>query len=358
MNPNSLSTNIAVTLLTVVMVVVLPWLDRKICLKLGVSLTDGVSDNPKADRLLHLRKYLLIFVFCIYLLLVAYVAFLSRSAMDDYAVHIDLYHDLASTLRIDFGFLGFLHTLFTEGFRSAAEHVKVGSLENVAQVYMNVCMFIPMGYLLPYVFDWFRVRPKFRTVTVCFLASLAVENLQLATRLGYYDIDDLASNTIGGFAGVLLYISFARALTNPEWKKDNKRVRIWRRDSRKKALYPFFRKIHISRATVFAKDRNEVMDFFMSRLGMYLEDTETDAEGNVSLLFYFGKNQIEVRCPKKELSLPAQTITIACNNSEYMKRRLEKQGVKVSDYKADIYSGLRTFEIYGPDNMTITIIEE
>ena len=58
-DPNSVSTNIFVTVLTLVMVFALPFADRKICGKLGVSLNDGVSSNPDADKLLHLRKYIL-----------------------------------------------------------------------------------------------------------------------------------------------------------------------------------------------------------------------------------------------------------------------------------------------------------
>lgn len=94
----SLKVNIMVTLLTVVMVFMLPWLDHFICRKLGVSLSDGISTNLDADRLLHIRKILLIIMFCVYLRAVSYVTFFSRSAADDYQLHIALFQDLGDSM--------------------------------------------------------------------------------------------------------------------------------------------------------------------------------------------------------------------------------------------------------------------
>lgn len=56
----SIKLNIMVTVLTAIMVFVLPWLDHFICRKLKVSLNDSLSANPNADKILHARKYLLI----------------------------------------------------------------------------------------------------------------------------------------------------------------------------------------------------------------------------------------------------------------------------------------------------------
>ena len=358
-DPNSVSTNIFVTVLTLVMVFALPFADRKICGKHGVSLNDGVSSNPDADKLLHLRKYILIGVFALYLLLVGYVAFFSRSAAADYRVHIALYENLAKSFKIDFGILGFIGSIFRDGLEAALAHVKVQHFENIAQVYMNICMFIPMGYLLPYVFDWFRKHPKRRTVTVSFLASLAIENIQLITKLGYYDIDDIFSNTIGGFIGVLFYMSAAYVLTHPDWRQELQNVRLWRSEAKNYALYPFFRKVRFARVRAFAKHDTEVLDWFVTRMGMYLRRTLRDEEhGRVYFLFEFGKNQLEIICDPSGRVPAGQTVTLACNNSEYLKKRLENFGIPVSDYTADSYTGLRTFSFTAPDNIQIIIIEE
>ena len=56
---NSLTTVILVTVMVAVMVLMLPWLDRKISSRLGLNLHGGLSANPDADRLLRVRQYIL-----------------------------------------------------------------------------------------------------------------------------------------------------------------------------------------------------------------------------------------------------------------------------------------------------------
>ena len=63
---------------------------------------------------------------------------------------------MANSIKIDFGVLGFIVSIFRDGLNEALNHVRVTHVEEISQVYLNVCMFIPMGYLLPYIFDWFR----------------------------------------------------------------------------------------------------------------------------------------------------------------------------------------------------------
>ena len=56
LDANSLTTNILVTVMVGLLVIVLPWMDRKICARLGVNLHGGLSPNPQADRLLRIRQ--------------------------------------------------------------------------------------------------------------------------------------------------------------------------------------------------------------------------------------------------------------------------------------------------------------
>jgi len=73
LNANRMSTNIIVTVLVLVMVFLLPLLDRRICARLGINLHHGVSSNPNADTLLEIRQLLLFGVFFIYLMVFAYL---------------------------------------------------------------------------------------------------------------------------------------------------------------------------------------------------------------------------------------------------------------------------------------------
>ena len=358
-NPNGFSTFIMVTLLTVIMVVLLPAIDYFVCKKAGLSLSDGVSQNPDADILLRYRKLLLVLMFLLYLFAAGYVTFFSRSAAEDYRIHAMLFKDLANSVSIDYGFFDAVMNFFVNGYTDAMKYVHIVSTDNIAQVYMNVMLFIPMGYLLPYVFDWYRRDVSRRTILTCIAATFFIENTQLITKMGFYDVDDLAANSLGGIIGQGLYIAVAYVLTHPSWRQELKHLRSWRRNAKDKALFPFFSRMHITRATVCCNDQKAVTDFLMNDLGFYLRKTITATDTwNLRLLLQCGKTDIEVICLKKPMELPPQRITIAANNSEHIRDNLIKKGIPVSGYEGDALTGLRTFSVEGPEQITIMFIEE
>ncbi|MDD6844354.1 MAG: VanZ family protein [Clostridia bacterium] len=72
----------------------------------------------------------------------------------------------------------------------------------ILNVVGNVVAFIPFGYFLPRLFKY---RIKFiRAALITFDLSLAIEIIQLLTRVGSLDVDDLFLNTIGGVIGYIL----------------------------------------------------------------------------------------------------------------------------------------------------------
>ena len=67
----------------------------------------------------------------------------------------------------------------------------------------NVIAFIPFGYLLP---KMVKKKPGlFHTVLFSLEFSLLVELIQLISRTGSFDVDDLILNTFGGLIGYILY---------------------------------------------------------------------------------------------------------------------------------------------------------
>ncbi len=353
------STEIAVTIMMFVMVFLMPLCDHLICSKLGVNLRDGVSKNPMADEILHIRKRILIYIFITYLALLSYVAFFSRSAAKDYLLHISFYEDLSNSVKIDYGVLGLLKVLFTEGPAAALSHIKIVNMDDLMQVYLNVVMFVPMGYLLPYVFDWYRRnRMMVKVVFTSFLATLLIENIQLITKLGFYDCDDIISNTLGGFLGGCFYLMFAYVLVHPDFRKEFWQRLLWRIRSRGSAFYPFYHKLHVARISVYAHDKEEIREFYEKKLGFRLRNRKEISEDETHYLFEFRKNQLEVRCSPTYKDPPLQNIMLACNNSEYLKQNLEKHGISCSTYEEDPYTKLRIFHFMGPDEEYFTIIEE
>ena len=67
----------------------------------------------------------------------------------------------------------------------------------------NVAAFMPFGFFLP-IFSR-RCRHFFNTVFYTLELSLTVELIQLVTKVGSFDVDDLILNTLGGAMGFLVY---------------------------------------------------------------------------------------------------------------------------------------------------------
>lgn len=356
-NTSSLEVNIIVTVLVFVMVFLMPWLDRRICSRLGISLHEGINTNPDAGKLLVWRKIILIIIFILYLLCVAYVTFFSRTEADSYSVHAGpLFEDFKASFYIDFGLLDIINILFTEGIGSALNHISIVSVSGIAQVYLNVAMLVPMGYLLPYIFDWFRRDVSRRTIPACFLFSVLIENIQLLTRHGMYDLDDICSNTIGGIIGQALFIAVAYVNTHPQWRSELRQRRKWRRRAAGKPLFPFMKRIRTVRTTVFTADEETLRSFLEDTLGFFLLK-EAD-EGERKLLYDCGSSQVEVIVVPGGTVLPMQEIMLGANNSDLILKHLEKKGVEVSSYELDDYTQRRTFRIVSPEGLNIIFLEE
>lgn len=74
----------------------------------------------------------------------------------------------------------------------------------VANIAGNICLFIPFGALL---FVWKGKPVSFLEVTLSsFLLSLVIELVQLVSRVGVCDVDDMILNTVGGMIGYFVYL--------------------------------------------------------------------------------------------------------------------------------------------------------
>ena len=67
----------------------------------------------------------------------------------------------------------------------------------------NVLIFIPFGAILPVLIK--RMRNCFLTVGAGALMSLWIEALQLLTRVGSFDVDDILLNAFGSLVGFILF---------------------------------------------------------------------------------------------------------------------------------------------------------
>jgi len=85
--------------------------------------------------------------------------------------------------------------------------------------FLNVLLFVPYGFIVQWL-PWFSRLKKgigiFLSTGVCLASSLMIEIVQLLTGRGYYELEDLLCNTVGGFVGVLLYWAVYKLIVTEE----------------------------------------------------------------------------------------------------------------------------------------------
>ena len=77
----------------------------------------------------------------------------------------------------------------------------------VMNVIGNIVVFMPIGMFLPSLFS--RCKNVLLTAVVSLELSLCVEVIQLITRVGSFDVDDLLLNTLGGICGAVIYTIYS-----------------------------------------------------------------------------------------------------------------------------------------------------
>lgn len=80
---------------------------------------------------------------------------------------------------------------------------QVGFRAMFLNIYGNVLCFLPFGAILPVLSK--RCRYLAAITLLSFEFSLLVETVQLITKVGTFDVDDLFLNTIGGILGYLIF---------------------------------------------------------------------------------------------------------------------------------------------------------
>ena len=80
---------------------------------------------------------------------------------------------------------------------------KLGYFSVILNLVGNVICFMPFGFVIPVLAV--RYRGLGKMLLLSFLASLLVETIQLFSKLGSFDVDDILLNTLGGVLGYLLF---------------------------------------------------------------------------------------------------------------------------------------------------------
>ena len=359
MDYGSLTTCLYVTVLVLFLVIGIPIIDTLVCRKIGLNPVGGKNRTLASNRLYVVRRVLLFVGFAIYLVGFLYTTLFSRAAAADYKVHIDLFRRFIDNI-IDFGVLGYILGVVSGGIIKLPSEITTSSINGITELYLNIMLFIPMGYFLPYLFKWFRRDDiKLKVTVASFLISLSLENIQLITKRGFYDIDDIVCNTLGGFLGGALFITFAFVVTHPDWRKERARYKRWSKNAKQRTLYPFAKNMTISRTFLRATDETNIWDFYVKKLGFRVvgQLIPEDSLGTVFLM-ELGNSQVEILCSNEEETLDRQTLIISVTKPDKVRTRLENSGIDVGPYTQDPFTGLNCFSFDAPDNVRVVILAQ
>ena len=81
---------------------------------------------------------------------------------------------------------------------------QLGNFAVFSNIFGNVIGFLPWGFILPIIFR--RMDRVFLIFLSGLLLSLIVEVIQLISKVGCFDVDDLILNTLGAVLGYVFFV--------------------------------------------------------------------------------------------------------------------------------------------------------
>lgn len=85
---------------------------------------------------------------------------------------------------------------------------EIGTWNVMLNLLGNVICFVPFGFVLPIISR--SQRRGYKILLLSFLCSLLVELIQLVSKVGSCDVDDIILNTFGGMLGFFLFFAGRR----------------------------------------------------------------------------------------------------------------------------------------------------
>lgn len=130
-------------------------------------------------------------------------------------VHIPLRRRLLACLILFYACFLLMITLFNREpgsrggvFTDLLSYISAGRITDIQQfIYsvLNWFLFLPWGVLLALLWEESTTPRRVAMATLCcFVTSCAIECLQLATARGYFELEDILMNTLGGMVGAIL----------------------------------------------------------------------------------------------------------------------------------------------------------
>ena len=171
----------------------------------GLCVLGGLFLVPRAINMcpsivLRIRcKYILFFS---YLGGVLWLTLGQRIGMEVSQVRLKPFYVIRQMLNCGFGFKKISVVACRSIFSNSKNIFNAAHTTPVEDLFLNIILFIPFGFLLPYI----APKLKFKTIFLMgFACSCTIEIIQLIAKWGCCDIDDVINNTLGTCIGYLCY---------------------------------------------------------------------------------------------------------------------------------------------------------
>lgn len=153
-------------------------------------------------------------VFVIYIVGNLSFTIFNRETQAAASVYLTPGRDFRIAFHLDLGLNGTLQALLHGQFRQAIASIHVADASMAREVLLNVLLYLPLGYLLPFLSKTLRGHIILITL-IGFLCSCATEFSQYYFRIGVCEVDDLILNTLGTLIGAIVGSVLAAA-----WRVD------------------------------------------------------------------------------------------------------------------------------------------
>ena len=150
-------------------------------------------------------------LFVLYLMALLYLMFFSEMEQRGFGAKSDYTYNL---------------TPFLEIRRYIVFFRQIGLRGVILNLYGNIIGFMPFGFILGVISQ--RCRAHWYNAVICtYLLSYGIEMVQLITRAGSCDVDDIILNTFGGALGYLVfrYVLHKRAMRYVRFAEKRRRFR-------------------------------------------------------------------------------------------------------------------------------------
>lgn len=111
--------------------------------------------------------------------------------------------------------------LFKEIKRFLSYREELGFFAVCTNLLGNILIFVPYGFFVAMASKY---RGFWKTVVYSFGLCLGVEVLQLVTRVGSFDVDDILLNTLGGVLGYLVFLIFRKCSVKRHSRRSGRRL--------------------------------------------------------------------------------------------------------------------------------------